>query len=665
MNSKKITKVVSSILLCTMTLYTAPVFAYTKDETVYTKYDSNGKAYKTIVSTHLKNDENEEILKDLSNLLNIKNTNGDETFKQDENSLIWNANKTDIYYQGETDKELPIDVNIKYELDGKEMSANEIVGKKGKIKVIISYTNKDEHMVNVNGKNVKMYTPFVVVAGTIIKNDNNRNINITNGKVIDDGNKTVVLGLALPGLQESLNISKDKVEIPNTIEITMESDKFEMGSVMSYVTPKVIEKEDLSIFDEIEDLYQKVDTLSSSSKQILDGANTFKNGTETYSEKIQEFESAMKQVSDGMTSANSNYSKINEGIKTLNTSSSELNAGSKQVADGISQVEANLNTVNEKLGEILNGSQSLQDGENQIIAGIDTIIAKLNALPTVDNSSKITELKTLIQANQGSITKLTTANTTLQQQYDAIEDVATKEALKAQIDGNNSMIQLLQANIQALNSTAETLTATDSNSIQELKTGLSQVKSGLTSLKNGTDTLTTGIGVLKEGTNTLAQKTGELGAGANSLYQGTNKLVEGTSTLKTGSEEMKKGLSTLDNGGSQLLSANKQLVSGASTINEGAQKLAEGIDTFNKEGINKICDYINSNVKDIVTRVDKLSELSLQYNNFAMLEEGTNGNTKFIMIIDALKEENKKENAKEKAVIDFKSDSSKEKEEEK
>lgn len=665
MNSKKITKVVSSILLCTMTLYTAPVFAYTKDETVYTKYDSNGKAYKTIVSTHLKNDENEEILKDLSNLLNIKNTNGDETFKQDGNSLIWNANKTDIYYQGETDKELPIDVNIKYELDGKEMSANEIVGKKGKIKVIISYTNKDEHMVNVNGKNVKMYTPFVVVAGTIIKNDNNRNINITNGKVIDDGNKTVVLGLALPGLQESLNISKDKVEIPNTIEITMESDKFEMGSVMSYVTPKVIEKEDLSIFDEIEDLYQKVDTLSSSSKQILDGANTFKNGTETYSEKIQEFESAMKQVSDGMTSANSNYSKINEGIKTLNTSSSELNAGSKQVADGISQVEANLNTVNEKLGEILNGSQSLQDGENQIIAGIDTIIAKLNALPTVDNSSKITELKTLIQANQGSITKLTTANTTLQQQYDAIEDVATKEALKAQIDGNNSMIQLLQANIQALNSTAETLTATDSNSIQELKTGLSQVKSGLTSLKNGTDTLTTGIGVLKEGTNTLAQKTGELGAGANSLYQGTNKLVEGTSTLKTGSEEMKKGLSTLDNGGSQLLSANKQLVSGASTINEGAQKLAEGIDTFNKEGINKICDYINSNVKDIVTRVDKLSELSLQYNNFAMLEEGTNGNTKFIMIIDALKEENKKENAKEKAVIDFKSDSSKEKEEEK
>lgn len=665
MNSKKITKVVSSILLCTMTLYTAPVFGFTKDETVYTKYDSNGKAYKTIVSTHLKNDENEEILKDMSNLLNIKNTNGDETFKQDGNSLIWNANKTDIYYQGETDKELPIDVNIKYELDGKEMSANEIVGKKGKIKVIISYTNKDEHMVNVNGKNVKMYTPFVVVAGTIIKNDNNRNINITNGKVIDDGNKTVVLGLALPGLQESLNISKDKVEIPNTIEITMESDKFEMGSVMSYVTPKVIEKEDLSIFDEIEDLYQKVDTLSSSSKQILDGANTFKNGTETYSEKIQEFESAMKQVSDGMTSANSNYSKINEGIKTLNTSSSELNAGSKQVTDGISQVEANLNTVNEKLGEILNGSQSLQDGEKQIIAGIDTIIAKLNALPTVDNSSKITELKTLIQANQGSITKLTTANTTLQQQYDAIEDVATKEALKAQIDGNNSMIQLLQANIQALNSTAETLTATDSNSIQELKAGLSQVKSGLTSLKNGTDTLTTGIGVLKEGTNTLAQKTGELGAGANSLYQGTNKLVEGTSTLKTGSEEMKKGLSTLDNGGSQILSANKQLVSGASTINEGAQKLAEGIDTFNKEGINKICDYINSNVKDIVTRVDKLSELSLQYNNFAMLEEGTNGNTKFIMIIDALKEENKKENAKEKAVIDFKSDSSKEKEEEK
>ena len=133
------------------------------------------------------------------------------------NSLIWKADQKDIYYQGESQKELPVECQIKYELDGKEAKPEEIVGKTGHVKITIQYTNKEEHKVNINGMEQKMYTPFVAVAGTVLQNDTNKNIEISNGKVINDGSKTLVMGMALPGLQESLKVDKTDMEIPDSI----------------------------------------------------------------------------------------------------------------------------------------------------------------------------------------------------------------------------------------------------------------------------------------------------------------------------------------------------------------------------------------------------------------------------------------------------------------
>lgn len=142
MNNKVISKVIAGTLLCSMVGYALPVFAYTKEETVYSKLDSTGNNYKTIVSTHIINSEDEELIQDLSDLLNIKNTSGEETFEQDGNTLTWNANKNDIYYQGESSKELPIECNIKYELNGEEISSKDIAGKSGNVKITLEYKNK-------------------------------------------------------------------------------------------------------------------------------------------------------------------------------------------------------------------------------------------------------------------------------------------------------------------------------------------------------------------------------------------------------------------------------------------------------------------------------------------------------------------------------------------
>ena len=651
MNKKVISKITSGVLLCTMLAYTTPVLAFTKDETVYSKIDSNGNNYNTIVNDHIINDEQEQLINDISDLLNIKNVNGDEEFSQDGNNLAWHAEESDIYYQGESQKELPIECNVKYELDGNEITASELVGKNGKVKITIEYINKDAHTVNINGKDQTLYTPFVVVCGTIIDNNNNRNIEITNGKTVDDGSKTTVIGISLPGLQESLNISKDKIDIPNTIEITMDSTDFELNNIVTYVTPKVLEENDMELFKKLDKIYNQVDTLQSSSKQIEEGANSLKEGTATYSEKSQEFNNAVEQVSKGVSSVNQNYSKIDAGISSLNDSSATLESGAKSVSEGTLAVSENLQTISSKLTELQTGTQSLKQGEVQLEAGLDQIITSVSSIQGTDNSAKITELNQLITTNQKTINSLKTANETLTTQLKLIKDEETKQTITTQIETNKSIIKLLETNIVAYNETISTLKSADMSSIKELQTALNNLKQGLQSLQSGTDTLYNGTTALQTGTGALASKTKELAQGTQSLYEGTIKISEGTATLNSGSTQLKQGLNTLDAGGTKLGTASNQLTEGANTLSEGATTLAEGITKFNEEGIDKICDYINGDLKDISARLEKLQELSEDYNNFTMLNDGNKGNVKFIMIMDSIKKE---EDSKQDIILDDK-----------
>lgn len=603
-------KIISGALLCTMLAYTTPVLAFTKDETVYSKTDANGNAYSTIVSDHITNENQDKMINDISDLLNIKNVNGNEEFSQDGNNLVWNADGSDIYYQGESQKDLPIECNIKYELDGKEITAQELAGKSGKVKITIEYKNKDAHTVNINGRNETLYTPFVVVCGTILDNEHHRNIEITNGKVIDDGSKTTVLGISLPGMQESLNIKKDKLDIPDTIEIIMDSTDFELSNIVTYVTPKIIEEDDLDIFNKLDGIYSQVNTLQSSSKQIEDGANNLKTGVDTYKEKSQEFNSAMTQIAQGTGTINSNYNKIDEGINTLNAGSKNLKNGAEQLNNGINQLSSSVSNLPQGIEALYQGSANLNAGITGVASGVNTL---------KDNLTKTTTT---------SITELTKNNAVLQKTIEALgeeqpELVATLKAQKAE----NEQI------IKALTPTEETNTK-----MQSLSNGLNAVTAGSQSLKENLGNLNTAVGQLPEAINKIT-------AGSNALEEGTKTLQTGASNLNNGSKALKNGISSLDTNTQKLAEANNQLTEGTTTISDGVTTLTEGIAKFNREGIDKICNYINGDLKDITNRLEKLQELSQEYNNFTMLNNGDKGNVKFIMIMDSIKkeEENKQE----------------------
>lgn len=637
--NNKLSKISASILLGTMLVYTLPVAAFTKDETVYTNAKSNGEQYQTIVTDHLINEEDEKLLKDMTNLLNIENTSGDEKFTQDGESLVWEADSNDIYYKGEIDQELPVKLNIKYELDGKEISSDEIAGKSGKVKITISFENKEEHEVQINGKTEKMYTPFVVATGTYINNDNNKNIEVKNGKAIDDGSKTMVVGLTFPGMQESLNIDKDTLEISTSIEITMETTNFEMNNIINYTTPKLIEDSELDIFSKLDDIYSKVETLQSASKQIENGAKTLSDGTTTYVEKSEEFNQALNKFSNGVSSANTSYSSIDTGIKNLNAQVPDLTSGTKSLSDNLGAVNNGVKTMSDMLDGSQESMTSLKNGAQNISGGLTQLSA---AMKTTDYTEEINKINSQIDTNKRMITTL---NTTTEQLSKVLEDTtlseATAQAVKAQITANQSTIATLTADNVYLNNMITSLNASNKQ-IAGLKQQVDTLAKGAGDVSDGVNGLLKQVGALNTNIKGLYTNTGKMAAGANKLYQGTLGLEAGTTKLAQGSEQMKAGLSTINTSSQALYSANNQLVEGAKTIQSGAAELAEGTAEFNKTGIDVICNYITGDLKNLETRAEKLKELSDEYNTFTKLDDENKGKVKFITIVDSIKKDDNK-----------------------
>ena len=269
MKGNKMKKLNLAILTVAM-LSPLCVFANTKTETVYSKIDENGNVISTTVNEQIKNTKKLDTIEDYTELEDILNiSSNDEITKLNKNISI-NALGKDVFYQGTSKKSLPIGVNIKYYLDGKEESLDNILGKSGKIKIVINFTNNEKHNALVNGKQETMYTPFLVTMGTML-DSNVTNIKINNGKVVASGNKNMVVGISSPYLNRSLNISE--LSTLNTLTLSYETENFKLPTMYFIATNKLLSDADLSIFNKLDGLNSKVDELQTNMNKIDNGAS--------------------------------------------------------------------------------------------------------------------------------------------------------------------------------------------------------------------------------------------------------------------------------------------------------------------------------------------------------------------------------------------------------
>lgn len=647
-------KMISGLLLFTITSYmTIPVFAASKSETVYSNLDSNGKEYKTIVSTQLTNEDKSDEITDISNLLNIENTNGDETFKKEGNQIVWDSNGNNIYYKGESDKQLPVECKITYELNGEEISAEELKGKSGNVKIKINYTNNEKHIVSINGKQVTMYTPFIIVAGTKIDNAKNKNIQITNGKIVDNGESTLAVGIAMPGMQENIGISKSKIDIPEEIEISMETEDFEMGNIIAVVAVKGID-EDLT--SDLNSMYSQINELANASNEILAGANQLKEGT-------SELVSGVDQLKDGTGAAYAGSKQIKDEVEesTKNLKNDNTPAIDSKTLEAIKAQAMQSATLSDEqkagIAAQAKAAAKLTDAQKAEIAAqaklTDEQKAKITAQAKAGAEFTKTQKTAIIEQAQKKYTEtLTEAEKQLiltVAQNTAYQTATTTALAVAESTAEATALKVAQS---VAESTAEATALKVAQSVAE-----STAEATAQTVAQSTATQTAETTALTVAQSTATQTAGATATqtatqvGNQAKQKFTNQVVSQMSTLGTALDELTNGLANIDNGVS-VLSV------GTNKLDSGALQLANGVKTFNEQGISKINNLVNGDLRNIASRVEKMNELANEYNNYAGIQNGMAGEVKFIMITDSTTGNG--EVKKEEAVITTEAKDSKE-----
>ncbi len=319
-----------------------------KDETVYVIAGADGSVKKVIVSDWIRNALGDAAIEDSTALDDIVNVKGDESYTLGGgNSRVWDAEGNDIYYQGNIDKELPVTLKISYTLDGKSVTPDELAGKSGRVTIRFDYENKQYETVKIGDKDEKIYVSFAMITGLILDNDVFRNIEVSNGKLINDGSRTIVAGLAFPGLQEDLGIDRETFEIPDHVEITADAKDFSLGMTVTLATNGIFNEFDTDKLDSADELTSSLGKLTDAMTQLVDGSSQLYDGLCTLLDKSNELVAGIDALASGAEALKNGASELDggvgqlqdgvnalaDGLNTLASNNDSLNCGAKQVFD--------------------------------------------------------------------------------------------------------------------------------------------------------------------------------------------------------------------------------------------------------------------------------------------------------------------------------------------
>lgn len=655
-----------------------------KDETVYVLASADGTVKKIIVSDWIKNTLKSSTLTDYSELENAENVKGDESYTvSGENCRVWEAQGNDIYYQGNIDKELPVDLSVTYYLDGKAVSADEIKGKSGKVKIRYDYKNKQYETVNIDGKDEKIYVPFVMITGLMLDNDIFTNVNVTNGKLINDGDRTIVAGFALPGMQENLNLDKEKLELPDYIEITADAKDFEMTNTVTIAANDMLNMVNTDNLDSVDDLDNAIKQLTDAMTALCNGSDKLYGGLCTLLNKSGELISGVdklcagaQQLKDGAAAVDAGAGQIKDGLTELDGGLTELDSNNAKLNGGARQIfESVLATAQEKISsygitvdkltpenynKVLSDliTSPTQEQQQELIAIADkTVDAELakNSVPEENRAvvkymlaKRVIAGKTQDEA-MGEIAAILqdakiystvpTALPAYKALYDAVyaqmPDAAVAERITsvavylASQSGAQPAQCISAAQAVAANAKVYAAEAAESSTETGAKVTngflLAAAQKTINEAKSSLDSV-----------NTFNEKLKEYTDGVTSAKNGTDKLVSGSDALKDGTSSLKEGTETLYNGILTLKDGTPALVSGITELRDGSRQLSDGLKEFNESGVKKITDAVDGDLKGLFVRIKAVGDVSKDYTSFTGISEDMAGKVKFIYRTDAI-----------------------------
>lgn len=526
-----------------------------KEETVYVNADATGTIDEITVSNWLKNSGSVSgSLTDASTLKDIKNVKGDETFKASGDTLTWNTDGEDIYYQGTTDQDLPVSVKLTYYLDGKEIKPADLKGKSGHLKIQVDYTNKEKKTVSVDGKQEEVYTPFVMMTGMILPNETFSNVTIDNGKVISDGSKNIVVGFGMPGMKESLNLDESKTEdltIPESLCVEADVTDFTMSSTFTVALTDLLDDIDFdnivdvdslkSSLDELEDaalqLVSGSDTLADGAGTLADGVNSYTEGADTLNDAIHKYLGSNGELNGSVTEYVNGVNKVVKGVQ-------DYTDGTNALADGVTAYIGG----EQQLKEGAKGLLALSDGLTEMQKGINQLYGNLDGKLEDENDKDL-----LAGANQ-----LAEGTAKLQKSFN---DESVK-ALFAQVNGMLATGESLISDAAGLQTQLGTIQGQITQSAGQISSELQVMGEAATSLQESVATV-----------NTEIEKRNQILANdRNQIEQVKSKLTG----LTAKDRELTQAINDAKSSGNNDLAAS--LESAKSAIDSVANQ-ASGIDT--------------------------------------------------------------------------------------
>lgn len=623
-----------------------------KEETVYVNADATGTIDEVTVSNWLKNSGSVSgSLTDASTLKDIKNVKGDETFKASGDTLTWNTDGEDIYYQGTTDQDLPVSVKLTYYLDGKEIKPADLKGKSGHLKIQVDYTNKEKKTVSVDGKQEEVYTPFVMMTGMILPNETFSNVTIDNGKVISDGSKNIVVGFGMPGMKDSLNLDESKTEdltIPESLCVEADVTDFTMSSTFTVALTDLLDDIDFDnivdvdslqdSLDELEDaaleLVSGSDTLADGAGTLADGVNSYTEGADTLNDAIQKYLGSNGELSGSVTEYVNGVNKVVKGVQDYTDGTNALAdgvtayiGGEQQLAEGakgllalsngltemqkgINQLYGNLDgkLEDENDKDLLAGANQLAEGTAKLQKSfndesVKALFAQVNRMLTTGESliSDAAGLQTQLGTLQGQIAQSTgQISTELQAMEEAVKSLQESVvAVNTEIEKRNQILANDRYQIEQVKSKLTGLTAKDRELTQAINdaksSGNNELAASLESAKSAIDSAASQASVIDTSSITDLSPIDVSGVTASLQNYSSEftKLVELTKTLAQNLNNLSTTLQPMNDkideikGSAEVLQQAKELTELTKAISE-INAGAQGLN----DGIQQVSDGV-------------------------------------------------------------------------
>lgn len=575
----------------------------TKEESVYVKADPSGKVKKTTVTEWLKNTGNGK-LSDTSDLSDIKNIKGDEEYKESGDELSWEAVGDDIYYQGTTDKELPVGVKISYKLDGKDISAEDLQGKDGKVEIHIKYSNTSKSTQDVNGASEEVFTPFTMITAMLLPADQYENVQIDNGKVISDAERQIVVGMGFPGLNDNLKLEDSDLELPEEVTITADVKNATVEPSITVATTDFLQDLDTDNIDDFSDLSNSIDELKDATNQLVDGskeaadgasqladgAGTLKSGTAALATGANTLVAKVPTLVQGVTALDNGASDIQGGLKTLQASvdhkkdvtnpkdqsglvegAADLSIGVNDYTNNVAALKAGMEATSEKQPKsLMQGGSELAGGTKALQAGVETLNSKLTDLQTalgthVDNVNSISKA---IDGISADVTVDSTKSIT-KEAVNVNKDALITALKNAGISEDNGDLNKALAAVEGTN-----LTGTVTITSDDLK------NSNIVSASVNEDTKNVAKGTVKDVANEAAGIKDSVGTIQSQIVIGTTEkpgLLPSSIAIADGAATVNGVLQSVNTNLGLLTSNNTKLQTGAAALSVGSQKVSAGV----------------------------------------------------------------------------------------